>query len=342
MLDQFYTAWDDLASSPEDAGARESVVRVGVSLADTIRAVRSRLTDQQDAINGEINQTVDDANRVIRELQILNRNILTATAAGNLPGDMEDQRDTLIARLGELVGATGTIEDDGTAIVRIGGRVLVQLEAATEITYDPLRNVAPAMGGRELGAGDIDGKLGGLIEVRDEDLVTAVKRLDEFAYRLATDVNAVHEQGTDTYGNPAGPFFVLLDLEAGTADSAAGRIRVAATLQDDSRRIAAGATTAPGDNSIALDIAALRNDSFGASGMLDALVVDVGARAREAKDLALGQEVIVNSFKAQRESVSGVSLDEEAANLLRFQRSYEAAARLMTIADEMAETVLAI
>ena len=102
----------------------------------------------------------------------------------------------------------------------------------------------------------------------------------------------------------------------------------------------AGRASAPGENSIALDLAALRNDPQGASGMLQALVVDMGSRSREAQDLYTGQRIVVDSFVAQKESISGVNLDEEAAQLLQFQRSYEAAARVLTIADEMTQTIL--
>jgi flagellar hook-associated protein 1 FlgK len=105
-------------------------------------------------------------------------------------------------------------------------------------------------------------------------------------------------------------------------------------------RVAAGADGSTGDNSVALDIAALRSERSGASDLLRAVVVDTASRARSSEDLALGQEVVVQSFAAQRESISGVSLDEEASSLLQFQRSYQAAARVMTVVDEMTQTIL--
>ena len=135
---------------------------------------------------------------------------------------------------------------------------------------------------------------------------------------------------------------VVLGLERDGIGGAAAGLRVNTELREDSTKVAAGADGTPGDNSLALNIAALRSDRTGAVGMLQAVVVDLGARARESEDLAIGQGIIVDSFRAQRESISGVSLDEEAANLMRFQRSYQAAARIMTTVDDMAQTLLAL
>ncbi|MBZ0267394.1 hypothetical protein K8I85_04515, partial [bacterium] len=148
-------------------------------------------------------------------------------------------------------------------------------------------------------------------------------------------------QGKDLHGRDTEPFFVLLGVARDGVGNAAAGLRVNSRIQDDSTRVAAGRDGTDADNVIALDIAALRNDRSGAAGMLQSLVVDLGSRARESQDLAAGQSMIVDSFIAQRESISGVSLDEEAANLMRYQRSYEAAARIMTAVDEMTQTLLA-
>ncbi len=342
MLDHFYDGWDDLASNPEDAAARESIVRLGIGLTDFVRDARNRFTDQQTSVTGEIARTVDEVNRMTKELEGLNRNILAATRNGVVPPDLEDRRDLLVEALAELAGATATVEDNGTATVRVAGRVIVQLETSQPITFDLAHSDVPTIEGRSFAAGELDGRIGGLMEVRDRDIADAIRRLDEFAARLVRDVNDVHAQGKGTYGDEAGDFFVLIGVERDGVTGAAAGIRVNPVLRDDSTRVAAGADGAPGDNTVALAIAALRDDRDGAVGILRSLVVDVGARARESEDLALGQDIVVSSFRAQRESISGVSLDEEAANLLRFQRSYQAAARIMTATDEMTQTLLAL
>ena len=341
-LDDFYDAWDDLATNPEDPGPRESVVRVGLSLAEAIRSAHERLVDEQHSLSTEIEQAVADANGILRELAVLNQNILAMTRDGQAASDLEDRRDLLIGTLAELIGASGQIEENGTATVRVGGRIVVQLATAEEIAFDRSGAMVPLLGERPFTPTEADGRLGGLLEARDVDLATALERLDAFTVRLVDEVNALHAGGLDAYGDAAGNVFALPGVALDGVTGAAAAIRVTAELQRDSNLVAAGRTASPGDNSVALDVAALRNRADGAAGLLNDLVVDLGARAGEAQDLAHGQQIIVDSFNAQREAISGVSLDEEAANLLMFQRSYQAAAQLLTVADEMAATILSL
>lgn len=341
-LEDFYTSWDDLASSPEDDGARESVVRTASSLADTIRTTRARLDERRRSISGEMRTVIDDANRILADLESVNGDIQAAGARGAVLGDLADRRDLLVGTLADLVGAQATLDDDGTAMVRMGGRVLLQAEIRGEITWDDGPAQAPSYAGRALDGGDVDGRLGGLLEARDEDLSASIRRLDEFAVRLANDVNELHSGGIDANGSPAGAFFVLTSVGRDGVTDAAAVLRVDASLLNDSSLVAAGRNGAPGDNSLALDLAALRSRREGPGSLLSALLVDVGGRAREAADLSRGQDIVVDAISAQRESVSGVSLDEEGANLLRFQRIYQASAQLVSIADELAQTVLSL
>jgi flagellar hook-associated protein 1 FlgK len=111
---------------------------------------------------------------------------------------------------------------------------------------------------------------------------------------------------------------------------------------------AAGLSSAagPSDNRNALAIIALQRAAFGA---LEGVsfedfyanhVADLGAQSRQATDTAATQEMLVDHLKARRESFSGVSLDEEATQLIRFQRAYQAAARGISALDEMLDTII--
>ncbi|MCA9753511.1 MAG: flagellar hook-associated protein FlgK, partial [Gemmatimonadetes bacterium] len=343
QLDDFFAGFDDLASNPGDAGSREAVVRRGVALAQALGSARERLYAQQQEITAQIGYSLDQGNRLLREVQSLNRDILASQRGGVVPADLEDRRDQLIEQLGDMIGATGSVEGDGTATIRMGGRALVQLEAATEIEYDLTKlNGAPKVGDRELLANELDGRVGGLFEARDEHLASAIRKLDEFAADLAARVNDLHSSGVDMNGDDAVPFFVFVGLEGNSVDRAAAGLRVNPLITADPSLVAAGRDGSDGDNTLALDLAALRNDSSGPTGALRSLIVDFGSRARQAADLSEGQRVVVDSFRAQRESVSGVSLDEEGADLLRYQRSYQAAAQMIATADEMLQTLLAL
>lgn len=341
LLDQFYDGWDDLASHPEDGTVRSSVVRLASSVADAVRSSRSRLDSQLAEVGGEIRAALDDFNRMVGELAEVNRRILTTNAGGAFVADLEDRRDRLVGTLAELGGTTSSIAEDGTATVWLAERVVVQREIVTAVEFEPGTGRPLTIEGRVVEAAGLGGRIGGLFAVRDDDLADAVRRLDQFAARLAEDVNAIHRTGVDERGRAAGAFFVLDGAGPGT-EGAAQRLRVADAIVSDSSRVAAGRGAAPAENGVALDIAALRNDPKGASGMLQNLIVELGGRSREAQDLVEAQSFVVQAFQAQRESVSGVSLDEEAAHLLQFQRAYEAAARVLAAADEMARTILSL
>lgn len=344
ILDRFFTSWDDLASNPEDLGARQSVVQDGISLATSVAASRERLFDQQQNITQELERSVDDANRLASELVTLNQSIMSARRNGQVPPDLEDRRDQITEALAELVGSSSQIEGDGTATVRIGGRIIVQAESAEPLTYDGRDDGSPRLGGTELNAQVVDGRIGGLLEVRDVELQGAIEALDSFALDLATRVNDIHRAGLDFNGDEGEDFFVFENFSDETGDPAraAQAMRVNLNLIDDPARVAAGASGGTGDSTIAHDIAGLRNEASGPVGQLRSLIVTVASRSRHAEDVATGQRTVVDSFEAQRESISGVSLDEEAANLLRFQRSYQASAQIMATADEMLQTLLSL
>jgi flagellar hook-associated protein 1 FlgK len=225
--------------------------------------------------------------------------------------------------------------------VWLAERVVVQGDIAQEVGFVPGTGQPLTIEGRALPP-SLGGRVGGLLAVRDEDLGEAIRRLDEFAARLVGDVNSLHASGVDENGRPAGAFFAITGVGQDGVEGAAQRIEVVGALVADPTRVASGRGAAPAENGVALDIAALRNDPRGASGMLRSLIVDLGGRSRESQDLTIAQQFVVDAFHAQRESVSGVSLDEEAAHLLQFQRSYEAAARVLATADEMARTILAL
>jgi flagellar hook-associated protein 1 FlgK len=136
FLDQFYTAWNELAATPEDLGARESVVRSALSLTQSIRSAHLRITEQSESLTGEMHRVVDDANRVLGELEALNRTIRSQSARTSSLGDLADRRDLLIETLADLLGAQGAIEEDGTATVRLGGRVVLQGEISQPLTWE--------------------------------------------------------------------------------------------------------------------------------------------------------------------------------------------------------------
>jgi flagellar hook-associated protein 1 FlgK len=194
------------------------------------------------------------------------------------------------------------------------------------------------LGDADVTADFTSGRLGGLLQVRDTIIPGYMSRLDQLAYDVASAVNSVHATGYDANGNAAGAFFAPLAGVAGAASS----LTVESALVSDSRLVAASGTGASGDNTIARALAALRDANISNGGTRSAhaawsqIVYAVGGDAAAARASENSHSQVVAQLEQMRAQASGVSYDEEAANLMRYQRAYEANARYFkTILDTL-------
>lgn len=131
--------------------------------------------------------------------------------------------------------------------------------------------------------------------------------------------------------------------------SGAGNITVNPALLDDPRLLSSGYSQdalETGDNSAALDMAALRsgkileNNTQTVNEFYEATIVKIGIEARVNRQLLQVEESLVSDFETRRQQTSGVNLDEEVTSLLQYQRAYEASARIITVADSMLQTLI--
>jgi flagellar hook-associated protein 1 FlgK len=186
------------------------------------------------------------------------------------------------------------------------------------------------------------GKLGGLIETRDNTINNLLGKVDQMAYNLAEQVNMAHSFGINRYNKPAGAFFKPLTLVG-----ASEQITVDESIMKDVGLISAAANmNAPGDNRIANIISDIQYKGIFDSGestideYYNSIVGEVGVTTAKANNELVSQGDLVNQLKNIRESISGVSLDEETAKMIEYQKGFEASARLIKTADEMMDTVL--
>jgi flagellar hook-associated protein 1 FlgK len=331
----FFSAWQDLASDPSDSAARLVVVRRSTELAAGFRRVSQELGALRQDLNEQVSQSVQQVNSLAGQIATLNQQIVKNEFGGQNANDLRDQRDMLLDQLAELVPITTTTNANGSVNVLIGGRALVQ-----GYTVDSLV-AAPGAGGMydvryasdsalvSLTSGEIQG----LITVRDQKLPDYPTRLDQIASGIITAANALHSAGYALDGSTGRPLFV---------GSNAATIAVDAAVAGDPRLLAAaGAPGQVGNNTVALAIAQLRRTmSPTPEGAYGDLISAIGTDAQASQNLLGAQTSLVDFIERQRQSVSGVSLDEEAANLIRYQRAYEAAARVVTTIDEMLDTLI--
>jgi len=337
-MDRFWNSWEELSASPGSLPARISVVESGVALAQRIRTLYQDIRELQVRTDSEIGDTTVQINRLAHEIGELNKQIGLASADDSQPNDLLDRRDVLLNELSSLVRIDAYGGNNSELIVSVGGRALVQgsyvSELKTERGGDGMLKVLWAED--DAPAQILGGKLLGQLQVRDELTAGYIQSLNEIAEALVTRVNGLHSTGILTSGAPAGDFFV--------AGSDASSIAVEPGLVANAAGVATSTTGNPGDNSLALAISAIRNEILPngqtIGGTYSALVARIGADSREAGSQTEAHTLALQQLESQRESISGVSIDEEMVNMVRFQQAFNAAARIVTVIDEMLDTVI--
>lgn len=342
VLGRYWNAWQDLAADPTSTAARAALVEQAGTLTGRFARDAAQLTTLADGIDYAVRQQVAQINDLAGRIASLNSQIQRVSVSGDHPNDLSDQRDLLLDQLNRIVPVTVDPKTDGTVTVLIGGTDLVQNDKARPVTTVPDANghQVPAWssgGNVSLGTG----QLAALVSIRDTTLAGYRAQLDQLARGVADAVSALHQTGVDATGAPGLQFFTY------TPGAEASTIAVNAAIAADPRRIAAAAAAnQPGDGSIAGAIADLRAARLFGSGTQTAsdfyagLVGLIGSDARQASEMATNQTLVVDHLKARRESISGVSLDEEATDMIRFQRAYQAAARVISTVDEMLDTLI--
>lgn len=355
-LEAFWGAWAELANNPAGQAERANLIGRSRALGDVLRQTRTALVDTQTHLDKDLDAAVRRVNTILPQIASLNRQIATGEAGGQRANDFRDQRQQLLQDLSELVGATAHEEKDGQLTVQVDGVLLVSGEKTASLDSSNLN----ASGFRTVeyisatGTGSsydatallTKGEIGGLITARDATVAGFIDRLDLFAKTLVDTVNAQHALGYDLNGTAGGAFFTPIAATAG----AAGMMQLESGIAADPHLIAAAqsASSAPGDNRNARALAGLQTSTQAALGNVAfkdyfvRLVSDVGQQVQTTQDAQSFQQALLEQTQARRESVSGVNIDEEMTNLIKFQRAFEAASRLISVGDEMYETMINI
>lgn len=352
-LDRLFSSFSALASNPSDTTTRAQVLAAadGFALrvrdtADSLAAERDNLLSQAQTVVGEINQT---ATQVAR----LNRAISNAEALGNDAADLKDQRHQLLLGLSEEIDVRTFYDSDGDLVVQTAGTTLVEGGFARSLSLDlapggALRLQTERSGGpgSEITQFLKGGKLAAIRDARDGDLLAISQRLDGFVFDVASAVNAQHAAGFGLDGVSGRALFSINATSAGAARSIA--VDAAVANQPDKIAAADSAVTVPGGSDNAVLLAGLANQALASGGTrtfsqaYGDLVGDVGLRKLNAAQQAETRDALHAQNANMREALSGVSLDEEMVALTRFQRAYEASARVLTTVDQLLQNLLEV
>ncbi len=348
-LREFFDSLLALEADPSDPSRREQVLSAGTFLTRSVRETAGALTNAQDLIEDELEDALADINDKLATIAELNGEILAGGGA-LAAGDFADQRDLLIRDVAEDIGATVHFAATGEATVFLGGHAIVSGSHARELDITTGAGGAPTV---YLNAGtassaidvtsDLDGRYGGL-STAWTTMDGYLTSFDTWVTDFATAFNTQHAAGFDATGAAGGAFFDF------TVGSEALTFDLDAALAADATLIAAAAnlTAAAGDGgNLTLLIAeeAALNHSGGTLTAQDAMseiYAEVGRDVVRFQRQQESYEAQVFDLNELRTAISGVDLDEEAANLLQWQAAYEASARVISTSNELLDTLLAL
>ena len=340
VLNEFWSAWNDLANDPESTATRALVKNKGQLLTDTFNNAHNRMIQMQRELTPEINETVNTVNQISNQLLAINQQLKI-----NQSPDLMDSRDQLITDLSKIINIEVKEKDNGEVSILFGGHILISenkanpLQAKFDAT-DNVHSVSLTFKDSNYEPEIQGGSLAGLMDVYNNNIPNYLNQLDTLAVNIVQGVNSVHSAGYNIAGTTGINFF---DPNVSGASS----FRMNNAVVNDPNLIASrSATEGIGANSIAESIFNLQNSTFVAnetpSDFYTSLVTEIGTDISDAEFQRSSQELITQQLQNQRDEITGVSLDEEMTKLILYEQSYQAAAKIITTVDQMMDTVLSL
>lgn len=351
-IDDFFTAWENLSSNPAGATERQQVIQEAEDLANHFNLIDQQLTDVVDSINSSIESLVPSLNEQILQVANLNQSIMQTEAAGNSANTLRDQRDLLVQEVSEECGATIYSNTDGMVCMQLkNGLPLVTGSVASTFSVERqngLSQITLTSGQAEssLDADDFGGTLKGLLVVRDEVIPDINNDIDQLSYEIASTINTLHATGIDQNGATGEDLFTLVAPTDPLASAWEGAAASISLNFDDLTMIAAGTTDLSGDNNLTLAIVELRDTATVNGSTFSEEYARIAAKTGllvSSNDQKLTNSTeLLNELSNKRDSITGVSTDEEMLLLIQYQTGYEAAASYLAVVKEMMETLIQI
>lgn len=362
---EFLTQFEEVALKPESVGLREHLIELGRTVADKFNYMTGVLLDTRVEAGRDVNSFVSEANDYIKQIAELNRAFSSGQSLSqNESQTMVDERERILEDLAELGDVAVTQNDDGSVNVYMNGINLVTKNVGSTLAVEEninetngeitLKLIKKDKNGNTLNTiSPNSGKIASNIFHYNVTLdgkdssegFSAVTRLNNYAEALVNNINELTQRGfglDDTDPVAPGRNFFEIDENSDPGFS----IRISEDIEGKPRDITlSGSPDAPGDQTIARAIARLSEDvNFIVNETYveyySALVGKLGASRQNSANELSTINVVTDQLTNQRESVIGVNMDEEAINLVRFQRAFDAASRVVSTTNEMLQTII--
>jgi flagellar hook-associated protein 1 len=339
-MNSFFGSLGALQTSPSSGSVRQGVLNAAATLVSDFNTASTQIAQQTAALNQQLSGAVSQINSLTASIASLNLQIASSNPASDA-GTLEDQRQQDLAQLSAYIGFDQTkTENNGLTLTTANGTPLVSEGHAFALSTSIVggnTNVVSAAG-MDITSAVVGGSLGGILQARDHDLPQASSALDALAYAIGGAVNAQNTAGMDANGNPGGLIFNLPI----TVEGAASNISLRTWDPNEIAAAAVGQGSSGGENAAILSNlanAAIVNGQP-ATVFYATFLTQLGSTVSSVSDRNITQQASLRQLITQQRAQSSVSLDQEAANLTLYERSYAAAAKVFTIVDQLMASAL--
>ncbi len=338
LMNSFFNSFEELSADPTSMPLRNNVLNAAQRFTDKLNTLYGGYSSLQDDLRNEAQIYVNDLNDYLEQIQNLNKEIFASQTRGSDANELQDERTRIINELSQIANITVQTNSDSSVSISIGGIFaadrLHHLEFALEEQNGTLKivtekdNVSMSLNG---------GKLYGTTRIYNEIIPSYLTALDDIGNGIMDNVNTAHNAGY-TFTDPPQTSIDFFDSYTN------GLLSINQNILDDAAMIAISSDGNDGNNDVALEIAALKDqDLINGTSIMDtysAFVNDLANEKLLQDENASSFQLVINQLEGQVSEISGVSIDEEMVNVLKYQKSFDAAARLVRVADELMQTLL--
>ncbi len=338
LMTSFFNSWDELAVDPHSTALRTTVAQSAQNLSEKISSIYKGITQTKLDTKNEAIDTVNKINTIVEQLHTVNSQVYEAHVVGSFDNDLIDKRDALLDELSQYANINVSIDENEVANVSIGG--VFAVDGLHHVKFELKQKDEKLIlqtNGEEIKTNLQGGSLNALFGLYNNQLPEQIKKLDEISTTIMENVNAIHSKGYSITDPPQ----TGIDFFTGYED---GVLEINQDILDDPFNIAISSNGTDGNNEVALKIAALKGEKI----LNDRTLTDnysdfISGVANKIRLEDQNQEsygLVLHQLNQQKAEYSGVSTDEEMVNIVEYQKSYDAAAKLIKVADDLLQTLI--
>jgi len=345
-FNEFFNSWDLLSSNSNSIELRSQVIQKAQRLGERFEELMQGFDSVRSKLLKEAGVKTEEINTYLKGIHELNKKIFESEAVGIKASELKDQRDVMIEKLSNLTNVSVTMNDHGSAVVSVGGILAADQNSYNEFAITMQNGKLKLVTANDKTMGPVlnSGEMYAIIDMFSNKIPEYQKQLENLAQTFVDKVNEIHSQGYTLVQNgtsTAGiPFF------EGIIN---GKIQINQAILNNPKNIAASdALNNDGNGNIANLIARLADKKLpelGNQSILETYTTflnNFGTEKVISDNKIESNQMVIHQLQIQKSSYSGVSIDEEMTNVIRYQRSYEAAAKLIKVVDQMMETLINI